>query len=151
MILGRDLIERRKVGEAPSSIRGEPEAWSYASIAYEAGQNFAVRFPVELADGLSHPKASKAADQMCTREWANCLRNALAQGGIVYLDEEGRQARGKPTRLMGFVSAIYPNGNMRKPPERLIALRTTPDNFRTTLERWVCWVQRTGLSEPSAA
>lgn len=127
------------------------DAWSFASIGHEVGQNLAITFPDELADALSHPEASKAADQVSAREWANCLRNALAHGGIVYLDEDGRQAQGRPSRQMGFVSATYPNGNMRKPPERLIALRTTPDLFRATLQRWVCWVQNTGLSEELAA
>lgn len=134
--------------KSPVYISG---AWQFASIEYVAGQNLAVEFPDELAGALSNPAASAAANAISARQWINCLRNALAHGGIVYLDEDGQQAKGGVTRMMGFVSAIYPNGNMRKPPERLIALRTTPSHFRRTLQKWVCWVQHIGLSERLAA
>ncbi|WP_426263775.1 hypothetical protein [Sphingomonas sp. PWP1-2] len=128
-----------------------PGAWSFASVKYEPDQNLAREFPEELADGLSAQEAKSAAEQLSARAWMNCLRNALAHGGIVYLDAEGRQTNGQPTRMMGFVSAEYGKEGMRKPPDRLIALRTTPDAYRATLERWVCWVQGTGLSEALAA
>lgn len=126
-------------------------AWRFASIKYSAGLNLAREFPEELAEGLSADDAIGAANHLSARAWINCLRNALAHGGIIYLDGDGRQARGKPTQMMGFVSAIYPNGNLRLPPERLIALRTTRADYRATLERWVCWVQATGLSDTLAA
>lgn len=128
-----------------------PGAWRFASIEHSSGQNLAVEFPDELATRLSAEAAVRDADNLSARAWMNCLRNALAHGGLVYLDANGRQARGEPTCMMGFVSAQYPNGNMRQPPERLISLRTTPHEYRATLERWVCWVQSTGLSLPVAA
>lgn len=133
---------------SPFHISG---AWRFASIEHRPGQNLAVEFPEELATLLSADAAIRDADDMSARAWMNCIRNALAHGGLVYLDVNGRQARGEPACMMGFVSAQYPNGNMRKPPERLLALRTTPQEYRATLERWVCWVQRTGLSLPVAA
>ena len=128
-----------------------PGAWRFASIDYSPDQNLAVEFPEELAAHLSSNEAVRDADNLSARAWMNFVRNALAHGGIVYLDAEGRQSRGKPTCLMGFVSAVYPNGNMRQPPERLISLRTTPQQYRATLQKWVTWVQRTGLSLPVAA
>jgi hypothetical protein len=99
-----------------------PSAWRFASIAYSQEHNLALEFPATLAAELSGQAAVSAADHLSARAWMNCLRNALAHGGIVYFDAEGRQTHGQPTRMMGFVSAEYPNGNMRKPPERLIAL-----------------------------
>lgn len=133
---------------SPFHISG---AWRFGSIEHHPGQNLAVEFPEELAALLSADTAVHDADVMSARAWMNCIRNALAHGGLVYLDANGRQAHGEPTCMMGFVSAQYPNGNLRLPPERLLALRTTPREFRDTLERWVCWVQRTGLSLPVAA
>lgn len=128
-----------------------PDAWRFAAIAYQPEHNVAVEFPDELAAQLGSDGALFAAQQLNTRDWIGCLRNALAHGGIVYLDAEGQQARGRPTEMMGFVSAIYPRGNMRLPPDKLIALRTTPELYRQTLRRWVAWVQATGLSEAVAA
>jgi hypothetical protein len=128
-----------------------PGAWRFASIEYSPVQNLAVKFPEELAARLSEHDAVRDADNLSARAWMNCLRNALAHGGIVYLDAEGRQAHGEPTSMMCFVSAQYPNGNMRRPPERLISLRITPSEYRATLQKWVCWVQSTGLSLAVAA
>lgn len=128
-----------------------PGAWRFASIEHIPGQNLAIEFPEELATRLSADAAVRDADNMSAKAWMNCLRNALAHGGLVYLDANGRQAHGKRTCMMGFVSAQYPSGNMRQPPERLVSLRTTPDGYLATLREWVCWIQRTGLSLPLAA
>ena len=128
-----------------------PGAWRFASIEHRLGQNVAVEFPEELATGLSAEVAIRDADNLSARAWTNCLRNSLAHGGLVYLNADGRQARGERTCMMGFVSAQYPKGDVRVPPERLIALRTTPQEYLATLKNWVCWVQRTGLSLPVAA
>ncbi len=144
-VLGSDETSFRT---SPFYVKG---VWRFASIDYSPGHNLAVEFPEQLANLLSADDALHAADDLSARVWMNCLRNALAHGGIVYLNADGRQARGEPTRMMGFVSAVYPNGNMRMPPERLISLRTTPDGYRATLQRWVRWVQKTGLSLPIAA
>lgn len=144
-VLGSDDTSFRT---SPFYVKG---AWRFAFIDYTPGQNLAVEFPEQLANLLSADDALQAADDLSARVWINCLRNALAHGGIVYLDADGRQARGEPTRMMGFVSAVYPNGNMRMPPERLISLRTTPEGYRATLQLWVKWVQKTGLSLPIAA
>jgi hypothetical protein len=144
-VLGSDETSFRT---SPFYVKGE---WRFASIEYNPGHNLAVEFPEELATLLSRDDALQAAGDLSARAWMNCLRNALAHGGIVYLDAHGRQARGERTCMMGFVSAVYPNGNLRKPPERLISLRTTPDGYRATLQKWVSWVQATGLSLPIAA
>lgn len=116
-------------------------AWRFASIDFKPGMNLAVSFPGQLADRLRADAAVNDANKMSAREWATIVRNALSHGGIIYLDGDGNQAVGERTELMGFVSAKYPGGNMLKPPERLRALRISPDGFRETLRRWVQWVQ----------
>jgi hypothetical protein len=128
-----------------------PNTWRFASIQHTPGQNLAVDFPAELAHALAAEEAVAATNEMSARQWTSCLRNALAHGGIIYLNEQGQQAQGEPATMMGFASALYPDGNMRKPPERIIALRTTPEGYRASLIRWVQWVQRTGLSQALAA
>lgn len=128
-----------------------PRAWRFASIEFTPGMNLAVSFPDELGERLRADSAMTDANTLSARDWARVVRNALAHGGIVYLDGEGNQAVGARTELMGFVSAQYPGGNMNKPPEHLVALRVSPDGFRTTLRRWVQWVQNVGLTDEIAA
>lgn len=128
-----------------------PGAWRFAEIDYVQGMNLAVEFPQALERQLEDPSAEEIAKNMSTKVWIDCIRNALAHGGIHYLDADGRQAFGQPAKMMGFVSARYPKGGLRNPPEKLLALRTTPALYRETLKRWVVWVQETGLSPQIAA
>lgn len=88
---------------------------------------------------------------MPTRIWARCLRNALSHGGIVYLDADGRQAAGRPTESMGFVSAQYVDGKMWQPPEQLLALRITQAAYLQFLRNWVAWLHSSGLAKALAA
>jgi hypothetical protein len=144
-VLGNDDTTFR---DAPFYV---PHAWRFASINYEPHHNLALRLPEKLKVMLSEDDASRAADEMSARAWVNCIRNALAHGGILYLDADGRQSRGRPTEMMGLASALYPRGNLRVPPEKIIALRTSREGYRATLQKWVSWVQSTGLADALAA
>lgn len=122
--------------------------WRFASIPYQ-GQNLARHFPWELSDELAAPAALAAAEQMPASEWASCLRNALAHGGIAYLDAEGRQAYGQSAKMLAFVSAKYVDRG--QPPERLKVLRITEQGYLSFLRRWVDWLQSSGLQQALAA
>jgi hypothetical protein len=126
-------------------------AWRFASIPYQARHNVARNFPEELASELSSASAVDRALVMPAFDWANCLRNSIAHGGIVYLDEDGLQSHGRPTSMLAFVSAKYPNGNLRLPPQSLVALRISRDDYLSFLYRWVDWLGQSRLSAALAA
>jgi len=126
-------------------------AWRFSSIPYNEQQNVARYFPDDLAHALAMQDALEEARLMSASRWASCLRNSLAHGGVVYLDADGHQCFGQPTEMIGFVSAQYPKNNMRKPPERLVALRITRDDYLTFLRRWVGWLGESQLSLALAA
>lgn len=125
--------------------------WRFVSFAYEVGQNLAISFPEQMSAQLCQPEARDAAYDLPAKEWVSCLRNALAHCGVVYLDGEGYQSDGGRAEMLAFVSAQYPKGNMRLPPERLRVLRITESSFRAFLQSWVGWLHSSGLSDRLAA
>jgi hypothetical protein len=126
-----------------------PGSWYFASIQYEPEMNLAFNFPDALADALATPHAASAACRMEGSQWASCLRNALAHGGIVYLDGEGRHTHGHATELLAFVSARYPRDS--KVPSQILCLRISRDDFVTFLRGWVAWLKSSGVAEKLAA
>lgn len=127
-----------------------PGAWRFARMPY-ADENLALHLPYDFADRLGEPEALNAARQMPVSQWAACLRNALAHGGVMYLNRDGHQSYGKETELLAFVSAHYPERDMSRPPERLNVLRIGEPEFREFLTAWVGWLSSSGLSRALAA
>jgi hypothetical protein len=127
-----------------------PEQWRFASIAFK-GENLADEVPAELVDQLVAPEAFIAAGRMPVSEWASCLRNALAHGGVLYLDRDGRHLAGEAAERLAFVSAKYPDDRPRGRPERLKVLSIEQNDFRDFLRRWVGWLVASGLSRALAA
>lgn len=126
-------------------------AWRFASIEYVVGQNIARELPPELTAALNLDGAVDDAGSLSGVHWSRCLRNALAHGGIAYLDADGRQSIGRPTEMIAFVSAQYPKGGMRHPPSSLQVLRITRDDYLDFLRRWVHWLDSSHLSIAMAA
>jgi hypothetical protein len=127
-----------------------PTQWRFATIPYD-GENLAEHFPEQLQDRLSSPAAEAAAARMPAEQWSGCLRNALAHGGIVYLDDAGRQSFGERVTQLAFVSASYPRGEGRQAPDQLRALRISEEGFNIFLNNWAQWLGQTGLSLRLAA
>lgn len=127
----------------------KPGSWHFASIPYEVDMNLAFHFPRALEDALASPNAAIAACRMPGSQWASCLRNALAHGGVVYLDREGRHTYGHATEMLAFVSARY-LANSRLPSE-ILCLRISREDFLAFLRDWVSWLTNSGVAEKLAA
>lgn len=136
-----------KLSKSPFYHHGH---WRFSMIEYSS-ENISVQFPNELSDRLSLPDAMEAASKMPASEWASCLRNALAHGGVVYLDENGHSHFGSKTEKLAFVSARYIDGDTSKPPSHLKVLQIDENAFFSFLQRWVNWVSSSGLSAALAA
>jgi transcriptional regulator with XRE-family HTH domain len=90
---------------------------------------------------LSEHETSKAAMEAPAVHVLTDLRNALAHGGIAYLDERGRQTGGEAA-MMAFVGAVM-KGN------RITAanvLRVGEQDYRKFLSAWASWLRRSGVS-----
>lgn len=87
--LGKAVVDtlsaKARFGDAPFAQAG---GWSY--VAGHKPFNLARGIPRELLDRLSEEESSRAAMDAPTVRVLTDLRNALAHGGIAYLDEGGR-------------------------------------------------------------
>lgn len=128
-----------------------PGAWRYAEIPFDPGQNISRLLPPNLCEKLRAAEAVEAAGSISASQWAACLRNALAHGGIAYLNADGVQSDGEPTEMMAFVSAKYKDRDTAKPPLKLRALRIDRDGYLDFLRRWVDWLRSTMIYEALAA
>ncbi len=84
------LSQATRFGDAPFAREG---AWSY--VAGHAPFNLARGMPADLLHSLSKPQAAKDATAAPAARIVTDLRNALAHGGVAYLDEPGRQTVAK--------------------------------------------------------
>ena len=91
---------------------------------------------------LDEPASLKAGNDASARFMMIHLRNALAHGGIIYLDKNGRQSD-LSADMLGFVSTKI-NWNTKK----IAALRVSRVNeadFLTFLRAWSDWIAEAGL------
>jgi hypothetical protein len=123
-----------------------PEAWSY-SYWPEPTLNIARGLPIELTARLSTPSAHKSAGELAASLWCSVLRNALAHGGVSYLDREGRPTVGERAEMLCFVSGHKVDNTLIG----LRCLRIREADFLHFLRRWVKWLNSSGITKLMAA
>jgi hypothetical protein len=131
-------LQSKKLSEAPFFT---PGVWSF----YQSGAfNISGGLPEKYADVLASPEAHTMASEMETSRWCSALRNALAHGGVAYLNEEGRYAYEAPVSIYLFASGRY----HREDREKLVGLnllRIKELDYRNFLRSWVKWLQASGV------
>lgn len=128
-----------------------PDVWSFVTIDHPPFFNLANEFPYPVSENLSRDTAKSAADNMPVSQWVSCLRNALAHGGITYLDEKGLPSYGQPIKMYAFVSGKYDRTGDRRQLVRLNILRINQTDFIQFLRDWVDWLQKSGIDLDTAA
>lgn len=153
----RDVIMRGSLGDTPFYQHG---AWRFSEYRGEP-LNLARGLPEDLASALDRPDAAEAAAAMNANQWMSILRNALAHGGIVYLDDHGRSTYDKPVKMVGFASGKFANGTcpyaknedcrgIRGDLTALRIMRISEEDYRDFLRKWVAWLGMTGIDEATA-
>lgn len=125
----------RAFGDAPFFLR---DAWSY--VPTTAPFQVAQDWPPPVLQALGSPEAFEAAARAPSRQVLLALRNALAHGGVTYLDRHGRQTE-FATNMLGFASFAHP-----KAPE-LRLLRISVPGFEAFLRLWAEWLSSSGVLE----
>lgn len=118
--------------------------WQYASLKKGQGfPNLAVDgLPEAIAAQLDSPEAVEGARTLSAHRFCGILRNALAHGGVLYLDQHGRSCSGAPVRRFAFVSTDNPRN-----PTELRFLRIKMVDYRAFLQHWVDWLNREAIDE----
>jgi hypothetical protein len=129
------LGSERPFGKAPFAGAG----WGYISRA--APFNIAGGWPPEHLDRLGSREAGEAAQNASAWRILKDLRNALAHGGVAYLDGHGRNSEGEAV-MLAFAGAIMKDGKI----VALNLLRVHQDDFRRFLSDWSKWISATDVT-----
>jgi hypothetical protein len=134
----RDVLgEGRTFGQAPFA---KTTTWSYVHRHQQF--NIADNWPINLLHSLDEPQAVAAARDASARRIVLDLRNALAHGGVAYLDEGGRNNReGYEATMFGFVGTDKKRGKI----VGLNVLRVHQNDFKVFLETWAEWLSKTSI------
>lgn len=143
------VLRKSRFNQAPFF---KPKAWSFLKLEPEQAFNLAEGMPELVAVKLGEEAAFARAAIMQTSEWLSCLRNALAHGGIAFLNERGFHGHGEPVKMYAFASGMFEHRSDKKP--KLIGmrvLRIQEVDFREFLTSWVEWLRYSGLARAIAA
>jgi len=145
-----ETLRRRPLREAPFFVDG---IWRFACYEERPFPNIAHGVPERVAEELDSDTAARNAADMPASRWCSILRNALAHGGIAYLNGQGRSSYGEPVKMYAFVSGKYDRSS-KESPKPLTAvnfLRIGEADYYDFLRRWVAWLQETGIARDSEA
>lgn len=140
-----DIIGGREFGKCPFFMNN---CWRFYKLKVSKKINIADGLPHYVAAALNDAKAVEEAAKMDTSQWCSVLRNALAHGGIAYLDESGHSSWGKPVKMYAFASGKYDEESPDR-PKPLIAvnfLRISEFDYREFLRSWVKWLEESGIA-----
>ncbi len=153
-----DVIRRGQLGATPFYRDG---AWRFHSMKEGPFPNISKGVPDALAEALSSVEAVDAARKMQAQQWISIIRNAMAHGGIAYLDEHGKSTHGTPVKMYAFVSGKYGKPKCQHAEaecsyglgmlEKLNILRISETDFREFLREWVTWLETTKIARQAAA
>ncbi len=134
--LAQEVVEvlgpARRFGGAPFVTAAR---WSY--VAGWPPFNAGFVWPRELLDRLAQPDAQANADRAPARQILLDLRNALAHGGVAYLDANGQQSGGEAA-MLAFAGAKFAHRPRRL--ESFNILRIREDHFCDFLVAWADWL-----------
>ncbi|MGR3591826.1 MAG: hypothetical protein ACU0B9_20235 [Limimaricola soesokkakensis] len=145
------VLQVQRFGQAPFFETGHWRFYEYRGESI----NLSNGMPEEIATKLDQNEAADRASAMQASQWLSVIRNALAHGGVIYLDEHGRSSHDAPIRMFGFVNGKYTGGTCPhqqdqtcravRVPVGLNILRISVEDYRDFLRRWVDWMQVAGL------
>jgi len=134
------IDENTLLKDAPFFSAG---AWRYHELAKGNGfPNLAKDgLPKDIAEKLRHNSA-EAGNVVSTKLFCEILRNSLAHGGVLFLNEQGESSYGDPVRKFAFVSTKGMNN-----PSALHILRIGMKEYRTFLNKWAAWLKKSGVQK----
>ena len=128
-------------------------AWRFVRCTKLPLPNIARGLPQEIATELESDVAAEQAAGLPAAQWCSILRNALAHGGIAYLNSNGRSSYGEPVKMFAFASGKYADvsGVKSKPLIAVNLLRISEEDYFNFLRKWVEWLQNAGIQRAMAA
>ena len=126
----------------PSDMWGDytPRNWRFSRIITNPD-----RTENWLDEDECHPMEETAINTIDKRKIGEVLRvvrNALAHGNVVYLDEHGYEQHGETVQYLAFLSRYEENEEQRNKSETYRLVATTEEEFLTFIKCWANWLQK---------
>ena len=96
-----------------------------------------------LDENEQHPMAPDAQNNIFSKKFGDVtrvIRNALAHGNVVYLDENGFETRGAKLRYLAFLSRYEETEEQRLKSKTYRLVTTTEDGFLSFVKSWAAWL-----------
>jgi hypothetical protein len=141
-----EILQKGFLKDAPFFVDG---AWRFVNSDSPPFPNIAHGLPEPIAEKLCEADAARSAANMPVSQWSSILRNALAHGGVAYLDEHGKSCYEKPVKMYAFVSGKYDEAcnEKKKPLIKVNFLRISETDYYDFLRRWVDWLKMSGIAK----
>lgn len=117
-----------------------PDAWRFSRIVTNANNTEGWR-----DEEGHHPMTAQAKNSVQYRKADDVLRvirNALAHGNIVYLNERGFEERDTKLQFLGFLSRYEETQERKAKAETYRLVTTTEDEFLRFVKLWAKWVSQ---------
>ena len=118
----------------------QPEIWHYCYRDAESISGLSSELPNDVADQLKTSAAANDAAGLAAIRWVGILRNALAHGGVLYLDRQGRSTYMTSVNAYAFVSGAYTYESTTRKLVGLHFLAIDEASYFEFLKRWVSWL-----------
>jgi hypothetical protein len=139
---------RRISGEKWTDVQAftdaSPASWRFARIMGDPNEVAAWR---DERDIRSMTDEANTIGRRRADEVLRVLRNALAHGNIVYLNEDGHEVAGARVEWLGFLSRYEETAEQREAAEtyRLVAAREA--DFLAFVKAWATLIGRLGIDD----
>jgi hypothetical protein len=121
-----------KFSDAPFGAGGK---WSYVT-SYAPVFNLADGCPDDLLTALGTKESAARANDAPADEIMHVLRNALAHGGVAYLDKDGRSTE-RDAAMLAFIAT---ERDKHRRVTGLNVLRIGQSDFHSFLMAWTDWL-----------
>jgi len=132
---------RKKPFIAAPFWNGEPpNAWRFSRIMTNANNTAGW-----VDEEGHHPMTAHATNSVQDRKADDVLRvirNALAHGNIVYLNERGFEERDTKLNFLGFLSRYEEKEEQKAKAETYRLVTTTEDEFLRFVKLWAKWISQ---------
>jgi hypothetical protein len=136
-----DLIKRmgrKPFLEADFWSGRQPNDWRFSRIM--SGVNDSREWKDEQAIHPMNPYALNSIDKRKADLVLRVIRNALAHGNVVYLNENGFEEGGDPIKYLAFLSRYEETEEDREKLETYRVATTTEEGFVTFVKCWASWL-----------
>ncbi len=140
LFTGLKSLEKVPFIEAPFWAGKPPDAWRFSRIM--ANANDAAGW---MDEGGHHPMEARAKNSLPGRkagEVLRVIRNALAHGNVVYLNEKGFEQRGTKLQFLGFLSRYEETEEQKAQAQTYRLVTATEDEFLRFVKLWAKWVSQ---------